>query len=128
MPLPRKLSSPPIPAMSNETPFEQEQLLPPGMAEYETTIQQPEENRYPALRILSKFFMGYAVITVLITVGWILETLVDGFPVKQEKDIGIVLITVLAVLFSGLFSVLVLCSISELIKVFLDIEKNTRKL
>ncbi|MCA9023522.1 MAG: hypothetical protein KDA74_25410, partial [Planctomycetaceae bacterium] len=72
VPLPRKTSPPPIPAMSNTTGSEEAQLLPPRMVESETTVQQTEEDRYPALRLLSKFFIVYAVITFLITAGWCL--------------------------------------------------------
>jgi DNA-directed RNA polymerase subunit RPC12/RpoP len=133
VPLPRKTS--PEPPLPDENPRSQDagNQLPrqsegSGIAIERSTgsQRQTSEERYPALIILSRcfqwlaFFSGFIVIITIVVL--ILSAIVADNDTKRFSWIG----QVLGVFFSGFFAVLVQLSISELIKLFLDIERNTR--
>lgn len=86
------------------------------------------KNRFPVLQILSNI---YLVTSVLIAVGTLIICfgfIYAGYSSKDNPAASAVsFFAAISYFFSGIFATIVLLSISELIKVFLAIERNTRK-
>jgi len=76
------------------------------------------QNKYPALRIISGIFK---------VLGWIIAliSVISTFYFLSEED-GIQFLAIASILGGGILTLSFL-SISEIIKVFIDIEENTRK-
>lgn len=75
-----------------------------------------EKKRYPALRTIAGIYMAYAVI-----IGLILIIMTFKYLIEKEWLIA------LSILIVGSILILVFIALSEFIKVFLDIEHNTRR-
>jgi Ca2+/Na+ antiporter len=75
-----------------------------------------EKKRYPALRTVAGIYIAYAII-----IGLIFIIMTIKFLIEEEW------ITALSILIGGGIVILVLIAFSESIKVFLDIEYNTRR-
>jgi len=81
-------------------------------------------NRYPALIFIAKVYKGLAyLVGIIAAVGIIvgLNYLAD----ERQRGVGITLL--IQSIIGGAFGVITLLAASETIKVFIDIEENTRK-
>jgi hypothetical protein len=76
------------------------------------------QNRYPALKTISSIFLVLAWIVAI-------ASFMSLFYFLSESD-GIQYLAIVSIFGGGLFTIGLL-SISEIIKVFMDIEENTRK-
>ncbi len=89
----------------------------------ESEINEPNEevngNRYPALRTIASFFQLLAILVGFLVVG------ILYYFANSRGDANIILLV--SALVIGVIIVLFLLATSESIKVFLDIEYNTRK-
>jgi|LSQX01.2.fsa_nt_gb membrane protein YdbS with pleckstrin-like domain len=83
----------------------------------ENAPNPPEPQKYPALRTISWIFLFLAWITGFVTVIASLVVYNDAWEATPA----------LIIFFSGVILVLSFTATSELIKVFIDIEYNTRK-
>lgn len=134
VPLPRK-TSPEPPFLDDivnsqpsvNQPANQREGLGFSIEDSDGIAQQHDANRYPALKILSSIYLWAAILTAIATIIGILLLLLDGFTAIDPEKGSNSLFAAFVLPFSGFFSVIVLLSISELIKVFLAIERNTRK-
>ena len=133
-----KTTTPPIPEKVTPPPLSERQPLIRNVATESSDKTSSDvdsdvdsdvvTNRYPALQILSYIYLiasGLAVIgTLVICFGLIYA----GYTSKDDPAASAEsLFAAIGYLFSGMFTVIVLLSISELIKVFLAIERNTRR-
>lgn len=80
-----------------------------------------EKKRYPALRVIATIMISLAIIVGLVCVLAFFEYLINHSKFSTEEWW-----ISPAILLLGSVVILVLISLSELIKVFLDIEQNTR--
>lgn len=134
VPLPRK-TSPEPPYLDDivnsqpsvNQPVKQNEGLGISIEHSDNIVQHRDDNRYPALKILSNIYLWAAILTAIATIIGILLLLLEGYTTADPKKGSDSLFAAFVLPFSGFFSVIVLLSISELIKVFLAIERNTRK-
>jgi Ca2+/Na+ antiporter len=75
-----------------------------------------ENNRYPALRMVAGIYIAYAVI-----IGLVFIIMTFKYLIEEEW------MTALSIFIGGSILILVFIAFSESIKVFLDIEYNTRR-
>ena len=85
--------------------------------------QEIFEKRYPALRTIAGFISFVAWTFAIITAIGIIY----GFMNISKYDNGTVIIYLIAASLVGAFFFVILLSQAEIIKVFVDIEENTRK-
>tara|TARA_R110002095_G_scaffold152237_4_gene132099 strand:- start:51685 stop:52170 length:486 start_codon:yes stop_codon:yes gene_type:complete len=88
---------------------------------------QTGEDRYLALKLLSMCFRGIAWFTGIGVVVAIVVMIIDSGLSHDSNTHSDVLWSGVQIFLGGVFSVLVQLSISEIILLFIDIEKNTRK-
>ena len=79
--------------------------------------------KYPALYSISKILNVSAYAVLLISIGVFLS----GLVLLNNYDESIAIIMITSSIFFGFFGFISILAFSELIKLFLDIEKNTRK-
>lgn len=79
--------------------------------------------RYPGLRIISNLITGVAWVYAALTIVGVIY----GYSEMAEQGNGIAMIYLVISFLIGAFFFVILISLSELIKVILDIEENTRK-
>jgi len=84
----------------------------------ESNVQHITDHKYPALRTIAGIFAAFAWI-----VG--LASLVAAIFFFSKGETGIVI--ALPIIIGGAITVLMLAAAAELIKLFIDIEHNTRK-
>jgi len=78
------------------------------------------QNRYPALKSLCSIFNVFGWIVLLVAIGMVLFTVFT-----ERMDIPAILLLVVYMM-SGLFIAMITFAISEVIKLLVDIESNTR--
>lgn len=121
VPLPRK-TSPEPPSLDDIVNSQ-----PSKIEELKDIAQELDEIRYPALLFLSKFFKWYAIFTVCATIFSTVWMIGEGFFTRDPTEGTRKLIAAFGIPFSGLLTAFFLLLISEMIKVFLAIERNTRR-
>jgi len=90
----------------------------PEMKKYNEYKSQSETIRYPALNLVISVFQIFGWVVGIVTIGIVIYS----FMINPN------IIYTAILLVSGLFISIINIAISEIIKVIIDIEKNTRKI
>ena len=88
------------------------------MKKYNEYKSQSKKIRYPALNLISNVFQIFGWIVGIVTIGIVIYSF--------TIDPNIIYTTIL--LITGIFVSIINIAISEIIKIVIDIEENTRKL
>lgn len=95
-----------------------EEILGIDPSEQKEVSKQPIEKKYPVLRTISRIMVFFAWLVAVATV--------IVFSIFLKFDGDLILFAFASLMFGGLV-ILVLLAYSEIIKVFVDIEENTRR-
>jgi len=91
----------------------------------QTLISASDETKYPALRVISGIYKAIAIIVgigALIALFYGLSQLDGGYRARATGTSIII-----SSLISGIIGVIAFLAISEIIKLFIDLEENSRK-
>jgi len=91
----------------------------------QTLISASDEMKYPALRVISGIYKAIAIIVgigALIALFYGLSQLDGGYRARATGTSIII-----SSLISGIIGVIAFLAISEIIKLFIDLEENSRK-
>lgn len=91
----------------------------------QAAISTSDETKYPALKVISGIYKAIAILVgigAFIALAYGMNQLETGY---RAKAIGTILIV--SSLISGIIGVIAFLAISEIIKLFIDLEENSRK-